>query len=182
MAKKSIKKKKTRAKKSEKPKSVVPRGEVLMILVLFMSFVLIAVSKCNIKKKEMNNVEKSIPKIALKDTVTLIEADHIKNIDTSKVIISSPSISSQPIGYSKLFVTIDSLKLRKAPNLDSIVLQRLVLYDEVLFLDETTDFTQEITLNGILHNEPWIKIRTKKGTVGWSYGAGLSYYRIKNKK
>lgn len=183
MAKKSIKKKSTKPKTKKKPKSTFPKGEILMIVVLFASFIIIAVSKCNSKKLEMNNKEEFFLEDVPTDTIVLIESNlttsQKDNIDTTKLVISTHKVSP---AYSTLFVVIDSLKVRKGPHLDSSIIQRLVLDESVSFLNETTDFTQKITLKSELFDEPWIKIKTQKGKIGWSYGAGLNFYKKKNKK
>ena len=185
MAKKSIKKKTTQTKKRVKSRSTVPKGEVLMILVLFASFIIIAVSKCNVRKQKMNTYEIPKSQETPKDTIVLVESNHLssnKHVDTSSIIIASPTIPPSNSIYSALFVVVDSLKMRKGPFLDSTVIQILRLEDVVYFMNETTDFTQKINLGNQLYDEPWIKIRSKQGKIGWSYGGGLNYYKIKSKE
>ncbi len=182
MAKKSIKKKSIKPK-TKKTKSTFPKGEILMIVVLFASFIIIAVSKCNSKKLEMNDNKQFIQEVVPSDTIVLVESNPVINqkhiIDTSKIVISTPEALSD---FSRLFVVMDSLKLRQGPHLDSSIIQRLMIDESVFFMNEITDFTQKITLKSRLFDEPWIKIKTKNGKIGWSYGAGLNFYRRKNKK
>jgi hypothetical protein len=71
------------------------------------------------------------------------------------------------------------LKVRKFPGLKEEVIGQLPLYEEVTFMDEVTDSSYQINLGYEIADEPWVKIRTKKGTVGWVYGAGVNYYKQK---
>jgi len=55
----------------------------------------------------------------------------------------------------------------------------LVLYEEVHFLNEITPFTEKISLGTSVADEPWVKVKTKRGGEGWVYGAGVYYYKRK---
>lgn len=81
--------------------------------------------------------------------------------------------------YSKLFVTIDKLKLRKTPGLKAEVLGELKLFDEVYYMNQVTDSLFEVNLGKEVAKEPYVKIKTKRGTVGWVYGAGVHYVKKK---
>lgn len=91
----------------------------------------------------------------------------------------APATDTKEPQYSKLFVTIDKLKLRKAPGLKAEVLGELKLFDEVYYLNQVTDSTYEVNLGKEMANEPYVKIKTKRGTVGWVYGAGVHYVKKK---
>lgn len=80
---------------------------------------------------------------------------------------------------SKLYVTIDKLKVRKTPGLKGELLGELKLFDEVYYMNEVTDSTYEVNLGREKANEPYVKIKTKRGTVGWVYGAGVHYVKKK---
>ncbi len=80
-----------------------------------------------------------------------------------------------------LYVVIDNLNVRKTPNLKGVSLGKLRLYDKVVFLNIVTDKPQKVNLGTEVANERWVKIKTKKGTVGWVYGAGVNYYKMKRK-
>lgn len=80
---------------------------------------------------------------------------------------------------SKLYVTIDKLKVRKTPGLKGESLGELKLFDEVYYMNEVTDSTYEVNLGREKAKEPYVKIKTKRGTVGWVYGAGVNYIKKK---
>jgi hypothetical protein len=82
-------------------------------------------------------------------------------------------------GRSKLYVTIDKLKVRKTPGLKGELLGELKLFDEVYYMDEVTDSTFVVNLGTEKADEPYVKIKTKRGTVGWVYGAGVHYAKKK---
>ncbi len=74
-----------------------------------------------------------------------------------------------------LTTNVDAAQLRAAPGPDGKVLLSLpfgaVLYD----LGEVSDFTTRINLRGIWFDEPWLKVRTKDGQIGWIYGGALRF-------
>lgn len=110
--------------------------------------------------------------------------------NTEEVVASTPApertpaVASPPKVITRnttpLYVTIDGLNMRSAPHLDSAVIVKLQLHEAVEFMNEVTDSTQAINLGKAIANEPWIKVRHKKGHTGWVYGAGVHYYKMKN--
>lgn len=88
------------------------------------------------------------------------------------------STPKEPQG-SKLYVTIDKLKVRKTPGLKGEFLGELKLFDEVYYMNEVTDSLYEVNLGKEKAREPYVKIKTKRGTVGWVYGAGVHYAKRK---
>lgn len=87
--------------------------------------------------------------------------------------------TKETAGMSKLYVTIDKLKVRKTPGLKGESLGELKLFDEVYYMNEVTDSTYEVNLGREKAKEPYVKIKTKRGTVGWVYGAGVNYIKRK---
>ena len=73
-------------------------------------------------------------------------------------------------------MTIEGLNLRRAPNLSASIIEKLSLHEEVLFLNEITDSTEQINLGEEVANEPWVKVNYQ-GKEGWVYGAGVHFYR-----
>lgn len=80
-----------------------------------------------------------------------------------------------------LYVTIQGLALRGAPNLNGKIIDRLELYEEVNFLHEVTDSLYSIKLGNITPTEPWVRVKSQKGREGWVYGAGVDFYKRKLK-
>lgn len=80
---------------------------------------------------------------------------------------------------SVLYVAIDGLKVRKEPGLKGETVEQLKLYDQVTFLNQKTEWKQEINLGKETVNDHWVKIRTAAGKTGWVFGAGVHYYKMK---
>lgn len=78
-----------------------------------------------------------------------------------------------------LYVTFDGLNVRSGPALKYGKVDRLDLYEEVVFLNEVTDSAFTIDLGEIAPTEPWVKIRTPSGKEGWVFGAGVDYFKRK---
>lgn len=108
--------------------------------------------------------------------------DTLNNVAPTTVATSgTTTATTTPAGpvASKLFVTIDKLKIRTEPGLKSKVLGELPLFSEVYFMEEVTDSIYTLSLGKEIAHEPYIKVKTKRGTVGWVYGAGVNYYKKK---
>ena len=153
------------SKKTDKnTKGLLPKMEILIIIVFFTSFIIWAVSKCSTTQSEYE--QKATKKLVETPTDTLKKAQQIKK---------------QPLLPEKrtvLYVILEDLNLRKGPHLDSAIIKKLKLNDELYFLNEVTNFKQEINLgDDVIANEPWIKVRASTGHEGWVYGAGVHYYK-----
>lgn len=179
-------------------KGLLSKIEYIVIGVFALIFLVWAVSKCNAHKDQaqedaaveaqedsLANATKpaatATPQPAT--TASSAVADSTKPAAqpaTQPVTQSAaqPAKSQEPQG-SKLYVTIDKLKLRKAPGLKSESLGELKLFDEVYYMDEVTDSTYEVNLGKEIAKEPYVKVKTKRGTVGWVYGAGVHYVKKK---
>lgn len=173
-----------------KKKSIVPGVEILIIIVFLISFLVWALPKCAATKSRLQQeVEtKEISEEEETDrTLDSIAANLVTSggvavgvVDSTQKVVKE-KVPTAPVvnNRSVLYITIDNLKLRKSPHLDSVVVATLPLFEEVYFLDEVTDFTQQISLGYEITEEPWVKVRTKKGKDGWVYGAGVHYYKKK---
>jgi type IV secretory pathway VirB10-like protein len=80
-----------------------------------------------------------------------------------------------------LYSAIDGLKVRKEPGLKSASVDKIKLHEEVYFLNQKTDWEEELSLSYNLPavKDRWVKIRTKRGKEGWVFGAGVHYYKKK---
>lgn len=167
----------------------MPRLEVILIMVFFVSFILWALRKCS-ENRELYPDE--LPP-ETEETMTATDS-----IITPEIFNEPEPQPQQPTGpnvavrsgdeapsrnirekYTPLYVTIENLNMREIPALNGKILDRLKLYDEVIFLNEVTDSIYQIDLGNLPTEAPWIKVRNKKGKVGWVYGAGVHYYKKK---
>lgn len=81
--------------------------------------------------------------------------------------------------YATLYVSIEGLKMRKEPGLKGETIAKLALYEPVTFLNQKTEWTQQISLGYEKVTDHWVKVRTKSGKEGWVFGAGVHYYKMK---
>jgi len=190
----------------KKKKSVLPPIEVLIIGVFFLSFVAWAFKQCSDTKAELQGGDEettaqvvtpetsqqtttapvtTTPQAAVTPTLNNTPITSNPNVDlrtgqTSAPITSTDRLTTtQVIRVTPLFVTIDGLNLRRGPSLDSAIIMKLPLNEQVGFMNEVTDSTSQISLGNEIADEPWVKVRHKGGRVGWVYGAGVHYYKRK---
>ena len=178
-----------------KKRSPLPSFETIFIFVFFGAFTLMMVPRCmDTKSKLQDKTDETLAKIDSLDRVMdsiLVKPKAVNTtVDTSKKIDAAAVMGAKAKKEGaqvfdpdnmpgKLYITINNLKLRRGPHLDSTVLAALPLHETVFFLDEVTEFTQQISLGYEIADEPWVKVRTKKGLDGWVYGAGVHYYKKK---
>jgi len=152
--------------------------EVFIVGALALLFVIWAVSKCNASKEKLLNeaaaeaVEDSLATQTQQLAAPLPEAASPENK-------GNPTATTSDQLYTRLYITIDKLKLRKEPTLKGAVIAELKLFDRVYFLDEMTDSTTQVNLGYEIADEPWVKVKTMKGRTGWVYGAGVHYAKKK---
>ena len=164
-----------------KQKGLLPRVELLIIGVFVLSFMIWAMSKCNRVRDEY-----AAQTIAAEQE----EQEEAPNTTTTTEAASQESTSQEQVQqqatpktirekYTPLYVTINKLNMRAEPKLSARIVAELKLFEEVIFLNEITDFKEEINLGFEVANEPWVKVKTERGYVGWVYGAGVHYYKMK---
>lgn len=165
--------------------SLLPKMEVLIIIIFFIGFAVWTFDKCGETKRtyqqqtssETNAVDEIMNRNA--GAIDLSAADSLPTSSNASPSVPRPQSSrATQQRYTPLYVTIDGLNLRDQPNLTGKILTRLNLYEEVAFLNEVTDSTQQINLGKITPDEPWVKVNGR-GHVGWVYGAGVEYYKTK---
>jgi len=182
---------------AKKKKSILPGLEIMIIIVFFISFMLFAIPRCNKKQMEYastnaadtptttDQIEDTLPTNNSKPDSILVPATTLAEVPAP--VTTAPELQTIPATLpatvtntaTRLYVTIDGLNIRSGPSLDSAILNKLVLFEEVHFLNEITPFTEQISLGTTVADEPWIKVQTKRGGEGWVYGAGVYYYKRK---
>ncbi len=193
----------TMSTKKKQSSGILPKMEVLIILVFFFSFIIWAASKCNASsiQEQLTEItsdseeaidpetgeQQAAPSTdpygtplppAPQSTTPANAANPTTNTPSSSTSgTAALNITDPSSASSKLYVTIDGLNMRTGPHLDSTIIYKLPLFEEVMFLNEVTDSTQKISLGTEIADEPWVRIKHKKGRTGWVYGAGVNYYR-----
>ncbi len=97
--------------------------------------------------------------------------------------INTQTAINQPVAIDKnaqvLYVHEPNLNVRTEPSLTAKSLGTLTLGATVMYLDRTKD-TEALSVGAKTADEPWFKIKTKRGTVGWVYGAYVKFYAPKH--
>lgn len=136
-------------------------------------------SKCNAKKLFKEQTEQAEDLSSQEDSTLDFTITPTPLPQKEGVIQKEAPTKNAETELSKLYVTIDGLKLRTGPSLDSTVLYQCSLFEEVYFMNEVTDSTYQLSLGKEMADEPWVKVKNKRGKVGWVYGAGVNYYKKK---
>jgi Bacterial SH3 domain len=162
------------------------RTEALIVLIFFFCFIIWGISKCRSRSKTVEFDEEKAKAIAdsmAMDSLNKLTANFPKSDSLQAVLQGgNPQTGTivQTVYATKLYVSIEGLKLRRGPSIDSPFITTLPLFDELVFLNEVSDSTDIISLNeDLIANEPWVRVRSSKGQEGWVYGAGVHYYKLK---
>ncbi len=75
-----------------------------------------------------------------------------------------------PVNY---FCWLKNVNIRLESGLDSKIIASLNEGEEVIYLNEKSNFTTKIKLRNIEYDASWVKIKKKDGTTGWVYGGTL---------
>ncbi len=78
-----------------------------------------------------------------------------------------------PIDPSQIMVFKPGLRLFSTPGSQGKALRKLKPGELLQDLGEVSPFLTPLSLNGQGYTEPWLKVRTHKGEIGWVYGAVL---------
>ena len=168
---------------NKKNNSLLPRFELLLVGVFFTIVLIWGVSRCGSTREqyiEENDLVEEEDKIPQYESPAA-KMEPLPQKDSAEVTKTAANERVRTIRerYTPLYVTVDGMNVRSQPKINAGLVDRLKLFDEVIFLNEVTDFQQEINLGDTTTVAPWIKIKTSKGKVGWIYGAGVNYYKTK---
>lgn len=184
----------TKAKKTSLNNNRVALVILSLCMLLFMIYALnqcgdedaeyAMVAEENARKNYLDSLQRAEDSIAARIVIDLeseARADALRRAATQTLIgdsvVGAPQTQVIRERLTPLYVTFDGLNVRSGPGLNYGKVDRLELYDEVIFLNEITDSTFQINLGQVTPNEPWIKIKTSSGKEGWVYGAGVEYFK-----
>ncbi len=159
---------------SKKNKNLLPKFEMVLLTIFLLTIIIWVIPKCGAGNKTNKRLPHSPGDVAQPDSMNA-PAQAQPETDSSQHLVTEPQVQFSQ--YTKLYVIIDGLNVRSKPGLKSSIIDRLPLGEEVYFLNEVSDSTQQINLGDRIADEPWIKIKTPKGRTGWVYGAGVNYYK-----
>ncbi len=109
---------------------------------------------------------------ACKDTNSR-QTEVATSIDT---VQKKQPIPNNPPNKVQLYAWVDQLRVRASADKKSEIVEEIPEGGALTFLEEKSDFTEKINLRGTLFNEPWLKVETASGKIGWVYGGGVKFY------
>lgn len=98
------------------------------------------------------------------------------DLTTDSLMQKNNNTKNEPITV-EIYTWVNKLRMRSKPDTKSDIIAELVEGEALTYLDEKTDFTQKISMRGSIQDEPWLKVKTKTGKIGWVYGGGVKFYR-----
>ncbi|MCP4440792.1 MAG: hypothetical protein GY810_17870 [Aureispira sp.] len=91
------------------------------------------------------------------------------------VVVKAPIIvktKGQPIS---LIVSTQQAIIRQEPSLTAKEIKRCTKGDSLFYMNEATDATTQIKLEGIEYDEPWLKVIWATDQTGWVYGGCIRF-------
>lgn len=160
----------------------LPRIEVIISGLFFLIFTIWAIGRCSATRKNYEQKEERRLLLQMEeDSIKRLLAERRRQDSLAKLPVPVAASAGATTGASsRLYAVVSGLKVRKSPSLDAEVISQLDLFEELYFLNEVTDFTQEINMGKAVVNEPWVRVQTREGRAGWVYGAGVHYYKRKH--
>lgn len=107
----------------------------------------------------------------------------ILSFTTSFFIQCKNNKGSAPIDVKDslvLVTTTDDVRIRSKAGENGKEIKRVSKSTSLYYLNEISDFTTKVTIQGIKFNDPWLKVQLGDGTQGWVY-AGYIKFDTKNK-
>ncbi len=95
---------------------------------------------------------------------------------------SEPAISPAAAAPVQFKTAVADLRLRETPGEKGHILAVLPKDAVLEDMGEVSDFTTRVNLRGVTYDEPWIKVKTSAGQIGWVYGGGLNFDAERNSK
>ena len=183
------------------PRSILVRTEYLLVAIFAVLFAVWGISKCGKRSTDYD-----VPVATTPAPTVPVQRDAVAAAPSPKRVaapVNSPKETSATMAnptvatpkapapkaatpktaapaekYTKLFVSVEGLKVRKKPNQQAGILGKLKANEELSFLGDRTKTTEKIAMpNGSVADEPWVWVKTKSGVVGWVYGGGVRYYK-----
>ncbi len=72
--------------------------------------------------------------------------------------------------FQVIITEADNLRLRAKPTLKGAILETLPINTALQYLEKTKT-EEKITMKGLEHTAPWLKVKTSTGKQGWVYGS-----------
>jgi len=74
-----------------------------------------------------------------------------------------------------LVTTTEDVRIRSKAGENGKEIKRIGKSTTLYYLNEISDFTTEVAIQGIQFNEPWLKVQLPDGTQGWIYAGYVKF-------
>jgi len=149
--------------------------EMLGIGLFSLAFLLYAFSKCggDDPVPETTTVtEEVVDSNAMANNNNTVSLDNANNQSTPPRKVDTTSFKN------KLYITTDSLRIRKDPQIGGELVGYLRYGEEVIDMGERTALEKIRVSVDEIRTAPWVKLKTKDGKEGWAFGAYMQFYPV----
>jgi hypothetical protein len=149
--------------------------EMLGIGLFSLAFLLYAFSKCGAEEpiRETTTVtEQLVDSIAIAANNGVVSLDNTNNQSTPPRKVDTTSFKN------KLYITTDSLRIRKDPQIGGELVGYLKYGEEVIDMGQRTALEKIRVSVDEIRTAPWVKLKTKDGKEGWAFGAYMQFYPV----
>ena len=174
-----------RRRRDEEPEPTPPKKgrlnnmEMLGIALFGLALMLYAMSKCG-KEPEVETepivTEEVVDSNALEEPIDSSESSYsgISEAPTAPINSGGDTIIIAP----KLYILVDSLRLRENPQIGADVVAYLREGEEVVDLGARSELEKIRISVDEVRTAPWVKVKTSKGKEGWAFGAYMQFYKL----
>lgn len=175
-----------RRRRDEEPEPTPPKKgrlnnmEMLGIALFGLALMLYAMSKCG---KEPEVETEPIVTEEVVDSTVIEEEPRDSSESSYSGITEAPTAPISGGGDTiliapKLYILVDSLRLRKEPQIGADVVAYLREGEEVVDLGERSALEKIRISVDEVRTAPWVKVKTNKGREGWAFGAYMQFYKL----
>jgi hypothetical protein len=155
-----------RRRKNDDSQDIPKKGrlnnmELFGIGLMLLFFLMYGISKCS-QGSETNTAvvtEQSADSLSVENNS--VSAENNSPLPPRKIDTSSFK--------NKLYITTDSLRIRKEPKIGAPLIGYLSLGEEVIDMGERTVHEKIRITASEFRRAPWVKIKTKDGLKGWAF-------------
>lgn len=100
------------------------------------------------------------------------EGQHsVKTVQVATTDTTDATAATQDRGNVRLKIILNTVNMRKSPNIGSPVIAKLPANTQVLWLGQVSTVTAPVKLRGVRYNDPWLYVATDTDKRGWIYAA-----------
>lgn len=163
------------------------RIETVIIAILILIFLVWSYDACSARRKRYQPQEPPASEQSAQEEAQEEQQPAATDPSTATQQPTTPAATSPTTAapttapsFSTVYVYVNGLKLRdKATLSGSQVLTELPKGAALFYLNNKTTYNDQITLDNVAYNEPWIEVQTadSRQIRGWVYAGGVRFYQ-----